>query len=178
MRAEDRRQMPRYAAFLRGVMPTNCKMSALKEAFEAAGFTDVKTFLGSGNVAFEAPKASHVALEKKVEAAIEKGLGRSFLTMIRSIDELRALIATDPFRGVRLKPNSKKIVTFLRNPPKDVKLPIEQDNARVLRVEGNNLFSVYAPTPKGPVFMKLIESVAGKEQTTRTWDTVNKVAAK
>jgi hypothetical protein len=27
------------------------------------------------------------------------------------------------------------------------------------------------------VFMKLIESAAGKEQTTRTWDTVQKVAA-
>lgn len=169
--------MPRYAAFLRGVMPTNCRMSELKKAFEAAGFGDVKTFLASGNIAFDAPKASNAALEKKVEAAIEKGLGRSFLTLVRSIDELRELIESNPFEGVRLKPDSKKVVTFLRNPPKAVKLPLEQDNARVLRAEGNNLFTVYAPTPKGPVFMKLIESVAGKEQTTRTWDTVDKVAA-
>ena len=43
--------MARYAAFLRGVMPTNCKMADLKKAFEAAGFTGVKTFLASGNVA-------------------------------------------------------------------------------------------------------------------------------
>ena len=67
--------MPRYAAFLRGVMPTNCKMSELKKAFESAGFTEVTTFLASGNVAFDAPKASNAVLEKKVEAAIEKGLG-------------------------------------------------------------------------------------------------------
>ena len=33
----------RYAAFLRGVMPTNCKMPELKRCFEAAGFTEVKT---------------------------------------------------------------------------------------------------------------------------------------
>ena len=158
-------------------MPTNCRMADLKKAFEAAGFTDVKTFLGSGNVAFDAPKTSNAALEKKAEAAIEKGLGRSFFTIVRSIDELRELIESDPFKGVRLKPGSKKIVTFLRNAPKAVKLPLEQDGARLLRVEGNNLFTVYAPTPKGPVFMKLIESVAGKEQTTRTWDTINKVAA-
>src|ERR1041385_1159873 len=39
--------MPRYAAFLRGVMPMNCKMAALKAAFEAAGFTDVKTVASS-----------------------------------------------------------------------------------------------------------------------------------
>ena len=31
----------RYAALLRGVMPTNAKMSDLTKCFEAAGFTDV-----------------------------------------------------------------------------------------------------------------------------------------
>ena len=167
----------RYAAFLRGVMPTNCKMPELKKAFEKAGFTDVKTLLGSGNVMFDAPKTPIPALEGKVEAAIQKSLGKSFFTIVRPIDELRALIESDPFKGVKLKPDSKKIVTFLRKPPPDLDLPIEQDNARILKLEGNNLFTVYAPTPKGPVFMKLIEKAAGgKEQTTRTWDTVQKAA--
>src|SRR5258707_3906639 len=46
--------VPRYAAFLRGVMPTNAKMPDLKRAFEAAGFTDVRTVLASGNVVFSA----------------------------------------------------------------------------------------------------------------------------
>ena len=46
--------MTRYVAFLRGVSPMNCKMPALKRCFEAAGFTDVKTILSSGNVAFTA----------------------------------------------------------------------------------------------------------------------------
>ena len=41
--------MPRYAAFLRGVTPMNAKMPALKTAFEAAGFTDVRTRLSVGN---------------------------------------------------------------------------------------------------------------------------------
>jgi len=167
----------RYAAFLRGVMPTNCKMPELKKAFENAGFTDEKTLLGSGNVIFDAPKTPIPALERKVEAAMQKSLGRSFLTIVRPIDELRALIESDPFKGVKLKPDSKKIVTFLRKPPTGLDLPIEQDNARILKLEGNDLFTVYSPTPKGPVFMKLIEKAAGgKEQTTRTWDTVQKAA--
>ena len=46
--------MPRYAAFLRGVSPMNAKMPDLKAAFEAAGFTDVKTLLSSGNLVFTA----------------------------------------------------------------------------------------------------------------------------
>jgi len=167
----------RYAAFLRGVMPTNCKMPELKKAFEKAGFTDVKTLLGSGNVIFDAPKTPIPALEGKVEAAMQKSLGKLFLTIVRPVGELRALIESDPFKGVKLKPDSKKIVTFLRKPPAGLDLPIEQDNARILKLEGTDLFTVYSPTPKGPVFMKLIEKAAGgKEQTTRTWDTVQKAA--
>ena len=167
----------RYAAFLRGVMPTNCKMAELKKAFENAGFTDVKTLLASGNVTFDGPKTAIPALEKRVEAAIEKELGKRFLTIVRPVEELRALVASDPFKGVPLKPDSKRIVTFIRTAPADLELPIEQDEARLLRLEGNNLFTVYGPTPKGPVFMKLIEKAVGKDQTTRTWDTVQKMAA-
>ena len=167
----------RYAAFLRGVMPTNCRMPELKKAFEKAGYTDVKTYLASGNVTFDAPKTPIPALESKVEAAITKALGKSFLTIVRPVDELRALIESDPFKGVKLEPNSKKIVTFLRRRPAALDLPIERDNARILGLEGNNLFTVYAPTTKGPVFMVLIEKAAGgKDQTTRTWDTIRKVA--
>ena len=168
--------MTRYAAFLRGVMPTNAKMPELRRALEKAGYENVKTVLGSGNIVFDAPKAANDAVAKKVEAAIENTVGKAFLTIVRSVDELNALIDSDPFKGVRLKPDSKRIVTFLRTAPKALKLPIEQDEARILKLEDATLFTVYAPTPKGPVFMKLIEGAVGKEQTTRTWDTVQKVA--
>ena len=55
-------------------------------------------------------------------------------------------------------------------------LPVEQDGARLVALRGRELFSAYLPTPKGPVFMTLIERTFGKELTTRTWDTVGKVA--
>ena len=168
--------MPRYAAFLRGVSPTNAKMPELKRALEAAGFKDVSTMLASGNIVFGAPRASNESVERKVEAAIEAGVGKAFLTIVRSIDELRELLGSDPFKGVRMKPDSKRIVTLLRKPASGLKLPIEQDDARILRLEGNHLFTVYAPTPKGPVFMTLIEKAVGKEQTSRTWQTLEKVA--
>jgi hypothetical protein len=43
-------------------------------------------------------------------------------------------------------------------------------------VIGQEVFSAYVPSPRGPVFMTLIEKTFGKEVTTRTWDTVRKVA--
>lgn len=76
--------MTQYAAFLRGVMPTNAKMPQLREAFEAAGFGNVRTLLSSGNVVFSTRAASAAALERRAEAAMQKRLGRSFMTIWRA----------------------------------------------------------------------------------------------
>ncbi len=169
--------MPRYAAFLRGVMPMNCKMPALKAAFEAAGFTEVKTVLGSGNVVFSARSTSEPALQQKAEAAMQERLGQAFVTIVRSIEQLRKLLATDPYQRFKVDPNAKRIVTFLRGRPKGkIALPVEMHGARILSMKDGEIFSAYLPTPKGPVFMTLIEKTFGKDLTTRTWETVAKVA--
>src|SRR5438270_12824358 len=134
--------MPRYAAFLRGVMTVNAKMSDLKKAFEAAGFTDVKTILGSGNVVFSARAASEASLEGRAEAAMTERLGRTFLTIIRPIDALRDLLASDPYRAFRLAPSAKRVVTFLRRrPTSTLALPIEFEGARILVLKGSAPFT-------------------------------------
>ena len=169
--------MRRYAAFLRGVGPMNAKMPELKRAFEEAGFGEVRTVLGSGNVVFSAREASDSALERKAEAAMQKHLGRTFLTIIRSVDELQELLASDPFAKYRLPPAAKRIVTFLRQAPARVPAALPaQDGARILHLRGREAFTTYVSTPKGPVFMSLIEKTFGQDVTTRTWHTVKKVA--
>src|SRR5688572_2190624 len=75
--------MPRYAAFLRGVSPMNAAMPELKRGFEAAGFIEVKTVLGSGNVVFTAEKVAVARLQSEAEAAMEKHLDRTFLMIVR-----------------------------------------------------------------------------------------------
>lgn len=166
----------RYAAFLRGVSPMNAKMPELKRCFEAAGFTDVKTVLSSGNVVFGAPTAPVDALQREIERALEEHLKRFFLTIVRPLDGLRGLLESDPYAGFRLPPNAKRVVTFLRERPRaKLSLPIEQDGARILHVEGSEVFSAYVRSPRGPVFMTLIEKPFGEAVTTRTWETVKKV---
>ena len=68
-------------------------------------------------------------------------------------------------------------MTFLREAPARApdRLP-DRDGARILHVRGREVFTAYLPTPKGPVFMTLIEKTFGADVTTRTWDTVQKVA--
>ena len=169
--------MPRYAAFLRGVSPTNARMAELKAAFEAAGFTEVRTVLSSGNVVFNARGSSESAIQRAAETAMEQRLGSAFLTIVRPIEMLQRLVATDPYRSHGVPAAAKRVVTFLRGKPgTPVRLPVEQDGARLLALVGRELFSAYLPGPKGPVFMTLIERSFGTDVTTRTWDSVVKVS--
>ena len=171
--------MALYAAFLRGVMPTNAKMADLKASFEAAGFGGVRTVLSSGNVVFDARAGSPASLERRAEAAMQERLGRSFLTIVRSIDELRSVLASDPYRGFPVPPHAKRVVTFFRGRPRPgATLPVKLDGARILCVRGGEAFSAYVRSPRarGAVFMALIEKTFGEEVTTRTWETVGKVA--
>ena len=104
-------------------------------------------------------------------------LGQAFVTIVRPIDVLQEMLASNPYRAFRLSPSAKRIVTFLRDEPRSkLTLPLELEGARLLSLNGRELFSAYVPNPKGAVFMSLIERTFGKELTTRTWDTVAKVA--
>jgi uncharacterized protein (DUF1697 family) len=154
----------------------NLRMPALKAALEHAGFTEVRTLLSSGNVVFAARKQRTEVLEKKIEVALGSKAGTTFTTFVRSVAALEEMLAADPFSKFRLAPNAKRVVTFVRTAisPAKLKLPIELDGARILAAHEREVFTAYVPHPRGPVFMTLLEKTLGKENTTRTWETVRK----
>ncbi len=167
----------RYAALLRGVSPMNAKMPELKRCFERAGFTDVRTVLSSGNVLFTAPAASATMLESAVERAMAEHLDRTFPTIVRPVQTLQALLVSDPFARFRLPAELKRVITFFRGkPPAKLSLPIEREGAQILHVQEGAAFTAYRRMPGNPVFMDLIEKTFGKSVTTRTWETVEKLA--
>lgn len=170
--------LQRFAAFVRGISPMNAKMPELARCFQDAGFEEVRTLLSSGNVVFSSRPASEAILERTAEEAMQKRLGRTFMTIVRSQDALQKILDHDPFAPFRLPPDAKRVITFLRQTtaPK-VHLPIEQDGVRILHLEKRAVFTAYLPNPRGPVFMTLLEKTFGTEVTTRTWDTVRKAAS-
>ena len=169
--------MPRYVAFLRGVSPQNASMADLRRCLEEAGYANVRTVLASGNVAFDTRASALPALEKRLEKAIEAGLGRRFGTLVRPAEQLRRLVEAEPFAAFRLDPRAKPVITFLRQPPAPApRLPIERDDVRILAVTGTEVLTAYVPGGKGPVFMSLLEATFGRDITTRTLETVRKCA--
>lgn len=90
--------MPRYIAFLRAINVggNTVKMDALCAPFEAAGFEEVKSFIASGNVIFEAERGTPASLEKKIESALADALGYRVDTFLRTPVELAAIAQCSP----------------------------------------------------------------------------------
>jgi uncharacterized protein (DUF1697 family) len=155
----------------------NAKMPALKASFESAGFSNVRTLLSSGNVAFDARASSLPTLERRAEAAMQSGLGRSFVTIVRSQAALQAFVESAPFAAFALSPSSKPLVLFLRDPAAlTLDLPMRRHDASILAFNGSEALCAYVPGPNASGFMGLLERSFGKTITTRTLDTVRKCA--
>lgn len=151
----------KYAAFIRGVGPENPNMhqGKLKEFFEKIGCTHVIPLLSSGNVVFESDEKDRKVLESRIEENLPKLLGFSKITIIRNYNELKKLFTSDPFKGAIDSPISRLNVTFLKS--------------------GGEIFSVIDTLSTGTTkIMTGLEKKYGKDITTRTWKTIEKVIKK
>ena len=108
--------MPRYVAFLRAINVGGqhvVRMGDLRRQFERLGFTDVETFIASGNVVFTATSRDGAALERKIERALEKAFGFEVNTFVRTLAELADVAARKPFPESRVKTAGAYCVGFL-----------------------------------------------------------------
>jgi uncharacterized protein (DUF1697 family) len=91
--------MPRYVALLRAINVGGhvVKMDVLRGHFEALGFTDVSTFIASGNVLFTASARAAPALEKRIARALHATLGYPVETFLRTPGEMTRAARHAPF---------------------------------------------------------------------------------
>ena len=110
--------MPRFIAFLRAINVggRNVTMAALRGQFEALGFSNVETFIASGNVIFEAASHDSTALQRKIEAHLAKSLGYEVSTFVRTDAEVAAIACYRPFTGKKLESALAFNVAFLAEP--------------------------------------------------------------
>jgi uncharacterized protein (DUF1697 family) len=173
--------MTNYVALLRGIGPGNPSMrnEKLRAVFEDLGFSKVKTVISSGNVIFESPSRKVRELESAIEKALPKKLGFNSTTIIRSKQELQRLADKNPFGGLEHSQRSSLNVTFLKRKTKtDIKFPYRAEDRTytVLGMYGNAICSVLNLTGGNtPDYFHWVEKKFGKEITTRTWKTVERI---
>jgi len=115
--------MPRRVAFLRAVNVGGhtIRMADLRATFEALGFEAVATFIASGNVLFETAERDDEKLERVIERGLEAEFGYPIETFVRSIDEIAAIAALDPFAGTGAGGDGwSTFVAFLERRPTDL----------------------------------------------------------
>ncbi len=152
----------RYVALLRGIGPTNPDMKGerLKTVFEEIGFTNVHPVIATGNVIFDSPLKNPKALEAHIEKALPARLGFSSTTIVRTKENLEALVKQSPFAGVRDEKPNYLLVTFFKNRSPELCTVINLN-------EG-----------KTPDFMRKLERQRGKAITSRTWKTIARILKK
>jgi uncharacterized protein (DUF1697 family) len=110
--------MPRRIAFLRAINVGGhfVTMAVLRGHFEKLGFEQVETFINSGNVIFSTGAKNDAALERKIEAHLEKAMGYEVKTFLRSEAEIASIARYKPFDEARMQAALMLCVGFLAAP--------------------------------------------------------------
>ena len=172
----------RWAAMLKGInlgKRTLVKADLLAAA-EAAGFSDAKTLLASGNLVFEAGAAKPEAVEQALHDAVKSATGIASEVFVRNRAELEAAIRANPFAAAAEDHPSWFVVSFAHEA-----LPIDLPDRVAALYQGPERIAVvgrelFADFPNGQARSDLIPAMAKLRPvipvTGRNWNTVRKLA--
>ena len=187
----------RYIALLRGINvggKTKVPMPELKELFEELAFENVKTYINSGNVAFEIAagkpgiSSPHVSkgsvdhefrLIEKIERSIHKRFSLPIQVMVRAQEAIETVLSNNPFAG-QFESHKEMHVLFMKNempPDKQTQLLEKQTADERFAVLGREIYChlrlgvADSLLGKGFIEKKLKVPVTG-----RNWRTVQKLA--
>jgi uncharacterized protein (DUF1697 family) len=172
----------RWVGFVRNVMlgREGLHRDVLLDIVEAAGGTDVRNHLTTGNVTFAAPPARAGAIGRRAEAGIATVLGRQEPVILRELAWLQALVEDDPFEAYR-DGQWELEVGFL---PLDV-APLDPAQLRnpeptvVLRVGQREVFTARPREGRHrPHVVPLLQEATGSKATSRAWSTLEKIVAR
>lgn len=170
--------MPAFIALLRGVNVgghNRVAMPALRELCTALGWSDVSTYIQSGNVIFKASgtAAKH---EQSLSRALANELGLSITVVVRSAAAWRQYVESNPFpEAAAERPSLVALCLSQARPAPAAARRLEQLGAAGERVAvvGDGLWIDY---PGGAGRSKLtpavLERAVGAPVTARNWRTV------
>ena len=170
--------MPTYVALLRGINLAGKRrvaMADLRAWLTDLGYTDVRTLLQSGNAVFASPKRP-ATVQGELEKRLEQGAGFSIDCVVRTADELRAVVDADPLGSVADN-GSLYLVSFLREPPKQPDFGPDAFAPELFHLGGQEIyFWVPAGSQKSKV-LAAFPTRKGEVATVRNWNTVTKLLA-
>jgi len=172
--------MNTFISMLRGINVSGQKkirMAELRDLYKKLYFTNVETYVQSGNVVFDSNEEEQAALSAIIEKEIEQSFGYSVSVLVRTADDLQKVIDSNPFLNERNEDSARLYVTFLSHAPLESKL----NNLYVAECKKDEFFvkdkEIFLFCPNGYGRTKLTNNFFEKKlnlsATTRNWKTVN-----
>lgn len=171
-----------YVCLLRGINVGGknlIKMTDLAACFEAVGFSNVRTYIQSGNVLFQADEVDRARLTSQLEAALSKSFNYASRVVVRSYEELKDIVAHAP-AGFGNDPATYRYnVIFLKEPltaseaMKSVSMKEGVDQA----FGGNGVlyFSILISKATQSRISRIITLPVYQSMTIRNWNTTTKL---
>jgi uncharacterized protein (DUF1697 family) len=173
--------METYIAMLRGINVSGqkiIKMADFKNHLQELNFTDVQTYIQSGNAVFKNKKSTLKALENKIAKKILEVYGFEVSVIVKTPDKLTEVLVNNPF--TKDKDLNRLYVTFLYDEPTadNIKKLKSFDHRPEEYVLNGKIIYGYSPHGYGKAKMSnnFYENKLKVTATTRNWKTVNRLA--
>ena len=177
--------MPKYVAFLRAINVGGhtVKMDYLRSLFEAIGFSNVETFIASGNVIFDSKSRDVTALERKIEKYLRGELGYDVATFVRATSELAEVAGYKPFSDTELTAQGNTLyVGFMADAPdRQAKQKLLSFSTKIndFHIHGREVYWLCRKKFGESEFSgTLLEKCLGTRVTLRNSTTIRKIASK
>jgi uncharacterized protein (DUF1697 family) len=155
------------------------KMDALKTTLEAIGFTNVETYIQSGNVFVETDEESSFGVGFKIKQEIFKTFGHEVPVIVIGKNDLELCLKNNPFLKQKDVDTKKLYVAFISKELSSSainELKISQFKPDEAVIEGNKIFIKYdIGAGKTRLDQKYIEKKLNVTATIRNWNTVTKL---
>lgn len=173
----------RFVALLRGINVGGrnpVPMAALRDAFTEHGFTDVRTYIQSGNVLFSSTLPAG-DVEDEVETMLERHVGSRLVVVVRSERQFRSVVANAP-DGFGAQPDTfHSDVVFLRSPltPARAMTTVELRDGvdRVWKGTGVLYFERLGAERTKSRMSRITQHPEYQQMTIRSWSTTTKLLA-
>ena len=175
--------MQTFISILRGINVSGQKkilMADLKALFESCHFKEVQTYIQSGNVAFKSnEKIIDLQIAKMIEAAIFKKYNFHVPVIVRSADEMKKVVISNPFLKEKNIDSKKLHVTFLSEIPKAENVASIENTTFLpdqFTISGKEIY-LHIPESYGETKLsnQFFEKKLKVTATTRNWNTVVKL---
>lgn len=174
--------MKTYIALLRGINVSGqkiIKMELLRKVLAELDFENISTYIQSGNIIFESAIDDLNLLENQIAQKIEQHFGFIVPVRITTLEELKTIVAENPFVTENLADPTQPYVAFLSVVPAAADLAqLEQVDFQKDRFVSKNrvLYLWYARTAADTKLSNaVIEKKLQLKATSRNWKTVLKI---